>query len=77
MKITKSQQELLDDLVGHSEIAELAGTSRGQVAVWAGRRKANGFPEPVVSLRAGSFYRRSEVATWLASYVPSSGRPKR
>lgn len=50
-----------EDLVGLAEIAELFGVERQYVFRWAKRRD---FPQPVIRLRMGPIWRRSEIEDW-------------
>lgn len=52
-----------DDLVGIYEIAELASVGPSAVANW--RRRFDEFPEPVVVLRSGPVFNRSQITRWL------------
>ena len=52
-----------EDLVGISEIAEMAGRSRQAVANW--RARSSDFPSPVAELAAGPVFRRSQIRSWL------------
>jgi len=52
-----------EDLVGIHEIAEIAGVTRAAVANW--RVRFPDFPAPVVALRSGPVFRRSDVRRWL------------
>jgi chromosome partitioning protein len=52
-----------DELVGINEIADMAGVSRQAVANW--RVRFSNFPTPVVELKAGPIFRRSQVRAWL------------
>ena len=54
---------MFEDLVGISEIAEMAGRSKQAVANWRARRLD--FPIPVAVLAAGPVFRRSQVRSWL------------
>jgi chromosome partitioning protein len=51
------------ELMGMSEIAELAGVSRSAVANW--RARFPNFPAPVADLQAGPVFRRDQVRRWL------------
>jgi chromosome partitioning protein len=51
------------ELLGLSEIAELAGVSRQVVANW--RSRDAGFPTPVVALASGPVYDRSQIRSYL------------
>ena len=52
-----------DEFVGINEIAELAGVSRQAVSNW--RARADNFPKPIVELKAGPVFRRSQIRSWL------------
>ena len=52
-----------DDLVGINEIADLAGVSRQAVSNW--RARAKDFPKPIVELKAGPVFRKSQIRSWL------------
>lgn len=52
-----------DELVGISEIAEMAGASKQVVANW--RSRIANFPEPIAVLASGPVFRRSQVRSWL------------
>ena len=52
-----------EDLVGISEIAEMAGRSSQAVANW--RVRIPDFPKPIVELAAGPVFRRSQIRSWL------------
>jgi predicted DNA-binding transcriptional regulator AlpA len=51
------------ELVGIAEIAEMAGTRKSAVINW--RKDHENFPKPVVILRAGPIFWKSQVETWL------------
>lgn len=68
-KITAAQQELLDEVVGGVEIAEMLGVSRAVVSVW--QKRYDDFPAPLLTLSAGRFYRRSEVLEWHRDHYPA------
>ena len=55
--------KLQDDLVGISEIAEMAGVKSAAVANW--RTRFDDFPAPIVTLRSGPVFYRSHVKRWL------------
>jgi hypothetical protein len=50
-------------LVGHHEIAEMAGVRASSVVHW--RTRHEDFPKPVADLRAGPVYDRDTVRAWL------------
>ncbi len=52
-----------DELVGLNEIAEMAGVSRQAVANW--RARFPNFPAPLVELKAGPVFHRSQIRAWL------------
>ena len=52
-----------DDLVGISEIAEMAGVKSSAVANW--RTRFDDFPPPLVMLRSGPVFSRSHVRRWI------------
>lgn len=68
-KLTAAQRDLLDELVGGVEIAEMLGVSRAVVSVW--QKRYEDFPTPLITLSAGRFYRRSEVLEWHRDRFPS------
>jgi chromosome partitioning protein len=51
------------ELVGLSEIAEMAGVSRQVVTNWRARTKD--FPTPIVELASGSVWKREDIERWL------------
>lgn len=57
-----NEAKLLADIVGQAELADELGVTRAVVSMWI-LRYAN-FPAPVLTLKAGRFYRRSEVLAW-------------
>lgn len=52
------------DLIGLFEVAELAGVSPPAVANW--RNRDSNFPKPVVDLKSGPVFRKTEICGWLA-----------
>jgi hypothetical protein len=52
-----------EELVGLSEIAEIAGVSRSAVANW--RARFRDFPKPVAELQSGPVFLRLEVRKWM------------
>lgn len=52
-----------NELVGISEIAEMAKTSKQAVANW--RSRISDFPKPIAELASGPVFRRSQVRSWL------------
>jgi len=59
-------------LLGISDIAKLAGVTRGAVANW--RNRHSDFPEPAEKLPSGPVFDRQAVADWLEQHNP--GGPK-
>lgn len=57
-------------LLTPSQIAELAGVSRGAVTNWRKRPSSIPFPEPVPGSEAKPLYDRSKVIAWLAAAKP-------
>lgn len=57
----------LNDLGGAAEVADLFGVSPQLVNYWKSERERNGFPEPLVRLRATPVYSLSEILAWRAS----------
>jgi len=51
------------ELVGISEVAELAGVTRQAVVNWRGRYV--NFPQPLAELRSGPVWKRDEIIAWL------------
>jgi len=51
------------DLIGVSEIADIAGVIPSAVVNW--RKRNIHFPEPVVNLKSGPVFRKSEIQAWL------------
>lgn len=51
------------DLIGVFEIAEFAGVSPPAVANW--RNRDPNFPRPVVELKSGPVFRKTEIRAWL------------
>src|SRR5688500_14139984 len=58
-----SPRQLHDDLVGSSEVADMAGGPRAPVADWRWRYPA--VPVPVADLKAGPVFARGQVRKWL------------
>lgn len=54
-----------DDLVGISEIADLAGVTKQAVANW--RVRCSDFPKPLKELRAGPVFRLGPIMAWLGT----------
>lgn len=57
-------------LLTPSQIADLAGVSRGAVTNWRKRPSSIPFPEPVPGSEAKPLYDRSKVIAWLAAAKP-------
>lgn len=51
------------ELVGVAEIAELAGTRKSAVVNW--RKDHADFPKPVIVLKAGPIFWKTQVEAWL------------
>jgi chromosome partitioning protein len=51
------------DLVGISEVAELAGVTRQAVANW--RNRYSDFPRPLADLKSGPVWNRDDIIAWL------------
>lgn len=64
----------IPDLVGYSEIAELAGVSRQRAREIA---HLEGFPVPVVETAAGPLRVKEAVESWLKSWDRKPGRPRK
>lgn len=64
-KITAAQQELLDDLVGQSEVATELGVTRSLLSMWL--QRYDDFPAPVLVRNAGRFWRLTEIREWDAA----------
>lgn len=62
--LTEAVWTVDQDLVGIHEIATIAGVTRGAVANW--RVRFDDFPSPIVTLRSGPIFRRSDVRRWLS-----------
>lgn len=56
----------LDDLIGGSEVARMAGLTTAAVCNWA-KRKSDDVPKPIVTPpgASGPLYSRTAVAEWL------------
>ena len=61
-------------LLGISDIAKLAGVTRGAVTNW--RNRHDDFPEPAEKLTSGPVFDRQEVADWLERHNPSGPKIK-
>jgi hypothetical protein len=61
----------LDDLVAASDIADLAGVSRGTVSNWQRRRVD--FPAPLVVRGGYGMWSRTQVMAWLTGRQPIRG----
>ncbi|GAA3751326.1 hypothetical protein [Micromonospora maritima] len=57
----------VDDMAGSFEICELIGATRQQVTNWQ-ERASSGFPEPLLRLRCGPVFSRTEVLEWWEWY---------
>lgn len=68
MRLSKSQREVLAQLVGQTDIAQRYGISRAVVNAWISRHDS--FPAPVAEVAAGRFYLRDEVDAWMAANRP-------
>lgn len=53
------------ELLGISEIADLAGVTRQAVANW--RLRYSDFPRPVADLKGGPVWRKADIEEWLIS----------
>lgn len=53
----------MQDLIGLSEIAEIAETSSQSVNNW--KKRYGDFPEPAIKIKAGEFYEREQIMKWL------------
>jgi predicted DNA-binding transcriptional regulator AlpA len=63
------------ELVGTSEIAELAATSRSAVSNWVSRDPS--FPKPIADLACGQIWAKGDIETWLSANSHLNGnRPK-
>lgn len=58
------QVEMLVDLIGNREVADLLGVSRQHAGMLAVRRPSNGFPVPLKVLAATPLYSRTQVQAW-------------
>jgi hypothetical protein len=56
-----------EGLVSPSDIADIAGVSRGAVSNW--RKRTTTFPQPVAGTPNKPLFSRSEVADWLESHA--------
>lgn len=56
----------LENLVGVSEIATLAGASKQSVANWM--RRYENFPQPIQKLASGPVWNKEAVVSWLSSF---------
>lgn len=61
----------IPDLVGLTEIAEMAGVSRQRANAIV---KQEGFPTPVLTLAAGQFRTRAAVQNWINNWTRKPGR---
>lgn len=55
------------DLVGTTEIAEMAGVRKNVIVNWIARYSS--FPDPIVTLACGRIWHRSDVAAWLEAHT--------
>ncbi|SFL48595.1 chromosome partitioning protein [Lachnospiraceae bacterium KH1T2] len=53
----------MQELVGLSEIAEIAGASNQTVSNW--KKRYEDFPEPIAQIKAGEFYDKDHIVKWL------------
>lgn len=60
----------IPDLVGLTEIAEMAGVSRQRANTIV---KQEGFPAPVLTLAAGQFRTRAAVENWVENWTRKPG----
>lgn len=67
LEIPPKRAHMLDDLIGVSEAAEICKVSRQYLPMLAARRRTTGFPEPLLELKMGPLYSRSEVTRWKAT----------
>lgn len=61
----------IPDLVGLTEIAEMAGVSRQRANAIV---KQDSFPSPVLTLAAGQFRTRAAVQNWVENWTRKPGR---
>ena len=61
-------------LLGISDIAKLAGVTRGAVANW--RTRHDDFPDPAEKLPSGPVFDRQAVADWLEQHNPAGPKIK-
>lgn len=66
MVVTMTETESVD-LVGVAEIADRLGVPRTTVSMWAARRAASGFPQPLEVLAMGPVYSMLAVRDWHAA----------
>jgi len=62
VSLTRSQRSLLADIASQVELAQALGVSRSLLTMWISRY--DDFPEPVLVLATGRYYRLSEVRRW-------------
>lgn len=67
-------EPVFPEVVGYSEIAELAGVSRQRARQFTVTR---GFPSPLITTGQGPLMDRSAVLDWLAVRNTKAGRPKK
>jgi Phage integrase, N-terminal SAM-like domain len=70
--ITELERPNRPELVGVTELADLAGVSRQRASILARR---SGFPEPVAELASGPVWERRQVERFLADWSRRPGRP--
>jgi chromosome partitioning protein len=56
------------DLVGISEIAEMANVTRAAVTNWRNRKPD--FPKPVTELASGPIFEKEKIKQWLQDNPP-------
>lgn len=61
-----SRKRLGGELLGVSEVAKLLKVTPAAVSNWQVRDK--GFPEPIITLRCGPIFLKTEVAAWHKNY---------
>lgn len=60
------------DLVGISEVAEIAGMSRSTIRVW---RVRGHLPPPITELACGPIWHRQAIREWLRDFRPDGDHP--
>lgn len=68
---TSLEEPEIPDLVGLTEIAEMAGVSRQRANAIV---KQDSFPTPVLTLAAGQFRTRAAVQNWVNNWTRKPGR---